>query len=429
MALAVGGRDAPAGSAGFPGERSLAWTRELEAAARQADRALCRLAGAAAALPGRGALARMLLRQEAVASCILDGGSPSLPDLLAVEAGLAVPGAGRKSAAAARCFRALDAALGRPLEDALSPGALEDCARGLRETDGSGKDGEGGAAVSPEPAGSASAGPPRRGAFFRRVAAALVGDGGLPAVVRTGLALASTELAGPFGAAAGRTGRAVAVVDLAVQCGTAVPLSVVFRRRPGEYRDRLGSAARSGAWSEWTGFFLRCVAEASAGAAGSLARCASLREDLRADLAANLGYALPKALVVLDRLFRQPVATVADVQRITGTSYVAANTLVARLADLGVLEEVTGHRRNRVFWLGPYLRALDWGAPASAPAPAAAPQADAAPAAPPDLARGTRGPSRGKAGQASPGGSDPRGRPAPVLAPGRPAQGLPDHLL
>ncbi|HQP89115.1 MAG TPA: HD domain-containing phosphohydrolase, partial [Thermoanaerobaculia bacterium] len=50
------------------------------------------------------------------------------------------------------------------------------------------------------------------------------------------------------------------------------------------------------------------------------------------------------------------IVSVADVKRLTGTTYAAANTLVARLTSLGILREVTGHTRNRRFRYDPYVR-------------------------------------------------------------------------
>jgi hypothetical protein len=43
------------------------------------------------------------------------------------------------------------------------------------------------------------------------------------------------------------------------------------------------------------------------------------------------------------------------VRKLTGTTYAAANTLVARLVDAGVLSEMTGHARNRRFRYAPYI--------------------------------------------------------------------------
>ena len=44
-----------------------------------------------------------------------------------------------------------------------------------------------------------------------------------------------------------------------------------------------------------------------------------------------------------------------DVQKMNGTTYAAANSLVSRLVKLGLLSEMTGHARNRRFRYAPYI--------------------------------------------------------------------------
>ena len=47
--------------------------------------------------------------------------------------------------------------------------------------------------------------------------------------------------------------------------------------------------------------------------------------------------------------------SVADVKGWTGTTYAAANAMVARLVEIDVLEEFTGFARNRRFRYAPYI--------------------------------------------------------------------------
>jgi hypothetical protein len=59
---------------------------------------------------------------------------------------------------------------------------------------------------------------------------------------------------------------------------------------------------------------------------------------------------------VHESLFRQPLVTVAGVQQVTGVTFAAANDLVKRLVDIGVLREITGYSRNRRFQYDRYVR-------------------------------------------------------------------------
>jgi predicted transcriptional regulator len=58
---------------------------------------------------------------------------------------------------------------------------------------------------------------------------------------------------------------------------------------------------------------------------------------------------------VLESLFDRPTVSVHQVRELTGTTYAAANTLVSRLVQAGVLSEITGHARNRRFQYAPYI--------------------------------------------------------------------------
>ena len=58
---------------------------------------------------------------------------------------------------------------------------------------------------------------------------------------------------------------------------------------------------------------------------------------------------------MLERLYRHPFVNVTTVQEITGTSYAGANQLVSRMVASGVLVEITGQARNRVFAYQRYM--------------------------------------------------------------------------
>jgi len=75
---------------------------------------------------------------------------------------------------------------------------------------------------------------------------------------------------------------------------------------------------------------------------------------------------------VLETLYREPVVTVSRIRHLVGLSYPAANNLVARLVECGVLEEISGRRRNRAFLYHDYIRIFtdDSGDGASSPAAA-----------------------------------------------------------
>ena len=56
-----------------------------------------------------------------------------------------------------------------------------------------------------------------------------------------------------------------------------------------------------------------------------------------------------------ETLYERPIVSVNDVQRLIGNTYPAANALVARMTEHGILREITGQYRNRVFRYQPYI--------------------------------------------------------------------------
>jgi len=98
------------------------------------------------------------------------------------------------------------------------------------------------------------------------------------------------------------------------------------------------------------------VIEVAGEATDTARRIQLLREQHRAAITDRLGRAAGNGHRVLESLYNRPIVTVADVRALTGTTYAAANTLVARLAELEVLKEMTGYARNRRFRYESYVR-------------------------------------------------------------------------
>lgn len=89
-----------------------------------------------------------------------------------------------------------------------------------------------------------------------------------------------------------------------------------------------------------------------------------LRERHRSEITAHLGRAAGNGHRVLESLYVRPIVSVGQVQAQTGTSFAAANQLVARMTKLGSLREITGYARNRRFRYEAYVRLFtddDWG--------------------------------------------------------------------
>ena len=184
-------------------------------------------------------------------------------------------------------------------------------------------------------------------------------DDDVPPLVKIALAHVQFETIHPFLDGNGRVGRLLITFLLTERGIVHKPvlyLSHYFKSRRQEYYDRLQAVRVRGDWEGWLAFFLRGVIEVAAEAAETSRRILLLREDHRAAVTAKLGRAAASGHKVLESLFDRPILTVKDVQQLTGTTYAAANGLVARLVDAGVLSEMTGYARNRRFQYSSYIR-------------------------------------------------------------------------
>ena len=90
-------------------------------------------------------------------------------------------------------------------------------------------------------------------------------------------------------------------------------------------------------------------------------RIVSLADEHRSTISNRMGRLAGNGHRLLEDLFRQPYIMVKDVQETLGVSYPSTNDLVSRLVDIGILREVTGRRRNRVFFYEPYAAIFDTG--------------------------------------------------------------------
>jgi len=186
--------------------------------------------------------------------------------------------------------------------------------------------------------------------------------GGWPALIHAGMAHAQFETIHPFLDGNGRVGRLLVtflLVHEAVLHRPLLYLSHFLKRHRSEYYDRLMAVRHDGDWEGWLDFFLRGVAETAEEGTTTAGAIVQLREHDRAAVQ-DLG---THAIQMLDHLYTRPVINVAAAQEALHISWPTANKLVLQFAARGILREMTGLRRNRVFRYEPYLQMFTEPAP------------------------------------------------------------------
>jgi Fic family protein len=183
-------------------------------------------------------------------------------------------------------------------------------------------------------------------------------DARLPLLAKIGLAHVQFETIHPFLDGNGRVGRLLISFLLCEQRVLLKPvlyLSHYFKRHRQTYYDLLQAVRDKGAWESWLAFFLAGVKEVSEQATETARRILGLREEHRRVITDSLGRAAGNGHRALDYLYEHPIVAVSDIEQLTGTTYQAANDLVARLVEHGILQEVTGQARNRRFRYQAYI--------------------------------------------------------------------------
>ncbi len=182
-------------------------------------------------------------------------------------------------------------------------------------------------------------------------------DSDLPMLIKVALAHAQFETIHPFLDGNGRIGRLLInflLIESEILGKPALFLSAYFLRHRDDYYRLLQAIRDRGSWEDWVEFFLQGVLEVSQQAADSARRILALREDHRRTVAATFGRSAGNGLRLLEYLYRSPVLSVNQVCRFTGIRFRSANLLIARFVEEGLLEEITGNKRNRLFQYRPY---------------------------------------------------------------------------
>lgn len=176
-------------------------------------------------------------------------------------------------------------------------------------------------------------------------------------LVHAALAHAQFETIHPFLDGNGRVGRLLVTFLLCHRRILSKPLlylSHYLKRHRAEYYDRLQAVRTAGRWEEWVDFFLRGVRDVATEATATAKKILVLREQHRVRLIQE-GRASGNLLPALDVLFEQPLLTPRYLERRLEVSFATANKIIARMENLGILDEITGNRRNRQFQYTPYL--------------------------------------------------------------------------
>lgn len=183
----------------------------------------------------------------------------------------------------------------------------------------------------------------------------------LPILIKTGLVHAQFETIHPFLDGNGRMGRLLISYYLCEQGTLREPmlyLSDFFKAHKSIYYDKLMDYRQKDDIEGWLKFFLQGVIETSQNAVETARKIIKLREDSYSNVT-SMGRSSEKGMILLKRLFKMPMVRVKDIEQIAGLENPNALALVSKFVSKGILHEITGKQRNRVYSFKDYIDIFD----------------------------------------------------------------------
>jgi Fic family protein len=182
----------------------------------------------------------------------------------------------------------------------------------------------------------------------------------VPIIIRLALGHYQFETLHPYADGNGRLGRLILTLQLIENAALRAPIlniSTWLESRRTEYLDNLLKVTCTGDFDPWISFISEGVREQSDKGLRDINRLLAFKDALVTGLRAR--GLKGSSLVIAENLIGYPALDVAVAKQITGHSFQAANTAVARLVELGVLKEVTGRPTNRLFYCPAILDMLN----------------------------------------------------------------------
>ena len=167
----------------------------------------------------------------------------------------------------------------------------------------------------------------------------------------------------PFLDGNGRLGRLLITLILCVENILTEPLlylSLYFKSHRNEYYDLLQKVRVDGDWEIWFEFFIKAVSLTAEQATGTARKLSHLADENR-KLIQGMGRIAGSSLMIHQNLMVHPLTDSAHLSAATGLVPNTVNKVLKALISAGIVEEVTGRGRNRIYVYRKYLDVMNEG--------------------------------------------------------------------
>ncbi len=356
----------------LPPDPPIQFGRNLPKLLSQSDRALARLDSLGDILPNVDLFIAMFVRKEAVLSSQIEGTQASLEDLFQYESGQS-PEKVNDVDEVVNYIKALNYGMERldtlPMSNRLIREIHEVLLKGVRgskKTPGEFKRTQNWIGPPGSTLADASFVPPPSHEATKAMGELekyLHLDSDFPALINCALIHYQFETIHPFLDGNGRIGRLLITFYLywkEILHKPLLYLSYFFKKNRQEYYDRLTMVRNSGNYEQWLDFFLRGVTEVSDLAIETAKKILELQTNHR-NLLWQKKMSSPLAVGLLEKLFYTPYMSVKNVAEAFSISYQAASLLVNQFEKHGILKEITGKKRDKMYVYKQYIDILSEG--------------------------------------------------------------------
>ncbi|MFT3809540.1 MAG: Fic family protein [Micropepsaceae bacterium] len=186
----------------------------------------------------------------------------------------------------------------------------------------------------------------------------------LPLLLRAGLAHVQFETIYPFLDGNGRVGRLLITFLLCAGGTLTQPilyLSLFLKQHRSRYYDLLQAVRTKGVWEDWLEFFLEGIAVTAAEAAQTAQSMRALFQQDK-NLLSQSGRQGLTALRIVEAMQTQPVTSAKSLVEQTGLSLPTVGRAIETLQKIGMIDEITGKQRDRIYAYTDYIALLNAGA-------------------------------------------------------------------
>lgn len=184
----------------------------------------------------------------------------------------------------------------------------------------------------------------------------------LPALLKIAIAHYQFETIHPFLDGNGRIGRLLITLFLVKENILEKPLlylSTFFENPKDLYYDNLSAIRTKNDMTQWLKYFLVGIEQTASHAVETLSSILEFKRKAEDLIRSSYKSRSTNAILLLHRLLENPYITVDRAASLCNITYNSANTLIKLMTKDGLLMEITGQSRNRLFMCHSYLRLFD----------------------------------------------------------------------